>query len=39
MPPSMSCAAYADMLGTDRRDRRRLADTGLLVEVEEDRSS
>ncbi|GGO40310.1 MULTISPECIES: urease subunit alpha [Streptomyces] len=35
--PELSRAAYADLFGPTTGDRIRLADTGLLVEIEEDR--
>src|SRR4051794_12388323 len=36
--PEISRAAYADLFGPTTGDRIRLADTDLLVEIEEDRS-
>ncbi|MFE0138721.1 urease subunit alpha, partial [Streptomyces sp. NPDC059037] len=36
--PELSRAAYADLFGPTTGDRIRLADTDLLVEIEEDRS-
>ena len=38
MPQRISRAAYADMFGPTTGDRVRLADTELLIEVEEDRT-
>ena len=36
--PEISRAAYADLFGPTTGDRIRLADTDLIVEIEEDRS-
>ncbi|MFD8819918.1 urease subunit alpha, partial [Streptomyces sp. NPDC059627] len=36
--PEISRAAYADLFGPTTGDRIRLADTDLVVEIEEDRS-
>lgn len=36
--PELSRAAYADLFGPTTGDRIRLADTDLLIEIEEDRS-
>jgi urease subunit alpha len=38
MPRQISRAAYADMFGPTTGDRVRLADTELLIEVEDDRA-
>src|ERR671932_2521550 len=39
MPHRMSRAAYADMFGPTVGDRVRLADTELVIEVEEDKTT
>ena len=39
MPQSISRAAYADMYGPTVGDKLRLADTDLIIEVEEDRTT
>ncbi|MEM8788440.1 MAG: urease subunit alpha [Pseudomonadota bacterium] len=39
MPKPISRAAYADMYGPTTGDRLRLADTDLIIEVEEDRTT
>ena len=38
MPRRMSRASYVDMFGPTTGDRVRLADTELIIEVEEDRT-